>query len=163
MVPLRMPGDLLQLIGGQAGGEGPQDGDAPAHAGLEEITAPMLFCQLEQLIAVGSHQLLVRGDHALARFQSPGGEVQGDGGPADGLHHDIHLGVALNGGEVLHEQVRVRAVREVPHVQDIFQPHQVVHPVVDQPAVGGEHLRHAGAYRSKTQNRYVYHSFFSLS
>ena len=98
---------------------------------------------------MGGHQLLVGGDHALARLQGPGGKVQSDGGPADGLHHDIHLGVVLDHSEVLHKPVRIRAVRKVPHIHDIFQPHQVVHPVVDEAAVGGEHLSHAGAHRPK--------------
>ena len=98
---------------------------------------------------MGGHQLLVGGDHTLARFQRPGGEVQGDGGSANRLHHDVQLGVVLQNGEVLHKQVRIRAVRKVPHVYNIFQPHQIVHPPVDKPAVGGEHLGHAGAHRAK--------------
>ena len=71
MVPLRMPVIWSRLIGRQAGGEGAQDGDAPAHAGLEQVADPVLLGQLQQVIAVGGHQLLVGGDHALARLQGP--------------------------------------------------------------------------------------------
>ena len=142
-------GDLVQLIGGQAGGEGAQDGDAPAHAGLKQIADPVLLGQLEQVIAVGGHQLLVGGHHALARLQGPLGEVQGHLGAADGLHHHVHLGVVLNDGEVLHKQVLVGAVREVPHIQNIFQADQSVHPLVNDRAVPGEHVRHAGAHGAK--------------
>ena len=142
-------GDLAELVGCQAGGQGPQDRDAPAHAGLEQIADPVLPGQLEQLIAVGGHQLLIGGDHALARFQRPGGKVQRHRGAADSLHYDVHLGVALDDPKVLDEAVPVRAVREIPHIQDIFQPHQILHPLVDQPAVGGEHLCHAGAHSAK--------------
>ena len=150
-------GDLGQLVGGQAGGEGPQDGDAATHAGLEEIAHAVLLGQLKQLIAVGGHQLLVRGDHALARLQGPGGKVQGDLGAADGLHHDVHLGVVLDDGEVLYKAILIGAVGEIPHVQDVFQAEQIVHPLVNETAVFRQHLGHAGAHSAKTQNRYVYH------
>ena len=143
-------GDLVQLIGRQAGGEGAQDGDAPAHAGLEQVADPVLLGQLQQVIAVGGHQLLVGGDHALARLQGPLGEVQGHLGAADGLHHHVHLGVVLDHREVLHKQILVGAVREVPHIQNIFQADQTVHPLIDHRAVPGEHICHTGAYGTKS-------------
>ena len=142
--------DFQNLIGSQALAQGPDDGDAAPHAGLKEIANALLPRQLGELIAAGGHQLLIRGDHALASLQRPSGEVQGDGRPADGLHHDIHLGVVLNDGKVLHKAVCKGAVREVPHIQNILQPDQSARLALDAVLVPGEHLRHAGAHGPKS-------------
>ena len=98
---------------------------------------------------MGGHQLLVGGDHALARLQRPAGKVQGHTGPADGLHHDVHLGVSLDHGKVLHETVRERAVREVPHIQDIFQLDKVVKLTGDAVLMSRQHLGHTGPDSAK--------------
>ena len=52
---------------------------APAtpHTGLEQIADVVLLGQLEQLVPVGRHQLLVGGHHALARPQGPLGKLLG--------------------------------------------------------------------------------------
>ena len=123
----------------------------------------MLLRQLEQLITVSCHQLFVRGNHALTRFQGPGSEIQGNLRPADGLHYNIHLRIVLNIGKILHKTVLIGAVGKVPHIQDIFEPHQIVYAMVNEAPVGGKNLRHPRAYRAKSQNCYVNHSFFSLS
>ena len=53
-------GELVELIGSQAGTDGLQDGNTAAHAGLEQIGDVLLLGQLHQLAAVLCHQLLVR-------------------------------------------------------------------------------------------------------
>ena len=60
--------DLGQLVGRQTGGQGAEDGDTAPYAGLKEIAHSVLLGQLEQLIAVGGHQLLIGGDNALSRL-----------------------------------------------------------------------------------------------
>ena len=151
-------GDLIHLIGGQAGIQGPQDGDSTAHAGLEQIADAVLLGQLQQLIAVGGYQLLVGRDHALSGLQGTGGVVQGSAYTADGLHHDAHLGVMLDRREVLDKQILVRALKNIPGPHDVFQPDLVVHPSIDQSAVLGQHLSHTGTHSPEAQNRYIYHS-----
>ena len=137
-------GDLLHLVGSQAVGQGAQDGDTAAHAGLKEIADSVGLGQLQQLIAVGGHQLLVGGDHALARLQGAGGELQSHLGSADGLHHYVYLGVVLNDGKVLHEAVLKGAVGEIPHVQDVFDLDLAAGAPGNALAVLTEHLGHAG-------------------
>ena len=137
-------GDLLHLVGSQAVGERAQDGDTAAHAGLKEIADSVGLSQLQQLVAVGGHQLLVGGDHALTRLQGAGGELQSHLGSADGLHHHVHLGVVLNDGKVLHEAVLKGAVGEIPHVQDVFDLDLAAGAPGNALAVLTEHLGHAG-------------------
>ena len=151
--------DLGELVGGQALTQGPENRDAAAHAGLEQVAGPLPGCELEQLAAVLGHQLLVGGYHALARAQGPPGKVQRHARAADSLHHDIHLGVVLDGSEVVDDLIAERAVRKISHIQDIFQPHRGLHLLVDVGAVFGQHLRHTGAHGSKPQDRYVHHLF----
>ncbi len=117
--------DLSELIGGEALTDGADDRDTAAHAGLEEIAHAVLLGQLKQLIAVGGHQLLVRGDHALARVQGAAGIIQRNGGAANGLHHHIHLGVILDDGEIVDDLVGKNAVREVTDVQNILDGHLI--------------------------------------
>ena len=108
--------DLQDVVGGHALAEGPQDGDAPAHAGLKEVDHPMLRRQVQQTPTMGGHQLLVGSDHALAGLQGPLGEVQGRAHAADGLHHHGDLRVALDGREVIHEERGEGAVGELPYI-----------------------------------------------
>ena len=156
-------GDLLDLVGGQALVQGSDDRDAAPHAGLEQIADPLVLGQLEQFAAVLGHQLLVGGDHTLARGQGPAGEIQGHLGPADGLHHDVDLWVVLDDAEVMDDLVGEGTVGEVPHVQDILEPNEVVHLFINVRAVGGQHLGHTGTYHAETQDCYVHHDNTSFT
>ena len=77
---------------GQAAAGG--NGDAAAHAGLKQIADAPLFRQGQQLTAPLRHQLLVGGDHVLARGER-GFEDLGRGVlAADELDHNVYGGVA---------------------------------------------------------------------
>ena len=154
--------DLQDLIGGHALAQGPQDGDAPAHAGLKEIDGVVLGGQVQQTAAVGGHQFFVGGDHALALLQGPLGEVQRSAHAADGLHDHVDLRVMLDDGEVLHKMLRKGAVGEVPHVQDILDFNELVGFFLDAGAVAGEDLRHTGADHAEAQDRYFDHNDSSI-
>ena len=99
---------------------------------------------------MGGHQLLVGTDHALASLQGTLGEVQGSAYAADGLHHHIDLGIVLNDLKVLHEVRCEGTVREIPHVQDIFQLDKIVCFLSDASAVTGDDLCHTRANNAKT-------------
>ena len=107
------------------------------------------------------HQLLVGGHHALSRRQRPAGEVQGHGGPADGLHHDIHGGIVFNDGKVVDHLVPKGAVREVPHIQDVLEPDRRLHLLVDVVGVLGQYFGHAGAHGAKAQDCNIHHVIYS--
>ena len=141
--------DLQNVVGRHAVAQGPQDGDAPAHAGLKEIDRAVLCRQGEQPGAMSRHQLLVGGDHTLACLQGPLGKVQGSAHAADGLHHHLDLRVVLNDGEVLDEAAGEGAVRELPHVQNIFQVDQFICLFVHAGALAGEDFCHTGANYAK--------------
>lgn len=61
-----------------------------------------------------------------------------------GTSKELHLGVVLNDGKVLHEAVLKGAVGEIPHVQDVFDLDLAAGAPGNALAVLTEHLGHAG-------------------
>ena len=105
--PIEDAHDFLDLIPRQALEQGAQHGNAPAHAGLEEVVDVFLPGNRKEFLPVGSHQLLVGGNHMLAGHQGPAGKVQGDFSPADGFHHHVQIRIVLQHGEILYRHVGV--------------------------------------------------------
>ena len=70
-VPLRMPTQGVDAVGDQAAGEGVDDRDAAAAAGLEGDAGVVLAGEGEQLRPAGGEQALVGGDDGLAEPQGP--------------------------------------------------------------------------------------------
>src|SRR5699024_1539910 len=79
-----------------------------------------------------------------------------------GLHYNVDLGVVLDDAEIVDDLVGKGTVGEVPYVQNILQANQIVHLFINVRAVGGQDLRHTGAYHAETQHRYVHHYNASL-
>ena len=98
---------------------------------------------------MGSHQLLVGGDHTFSGLYRPNGIVQGCTGAAHDLCHHVYLGVIFDKGEVPDELVLIGAAGEIPADQDVFQIDLGAHPPGDQLLVHSQHFGHSGAHRSK--------------
>ena len=84
------PGDALAH---QRLAQRPDDRDAAGHGRLEQQVDPGGLGGLEQLGAVVGQQLLVAGDHRLARLQGGEDQLAGRLDAADDLDHDVDVGV----------------------------------------------------------------------
>ena len=71
-------------------------------------------------MSVGGDELLIRGDDALSREESPPRVIVGHAAAADGLDHYRDLGIVLNEGEVLRHQSGKGTVGEIPDIHDIL-------------------------------------------
>ncbi len=83
-------GNAVDVIGRQAVVKGANNGDAAAHTGLKEIGYLVFCCQCQKLRAMGGHQLLVGGHHALSRFQRPLGDIVGKASSTNGFNHNLN-------------------------------------------------------------------------
>ena len=149
--------DLFHLVGRQTHGQGANDGNATAHAGLKEVAHALLLSQSGELQPVTGHQLLVGGHHVLACAQSPLGEVQSHRGSADGLHHHGYLRVLLDHRKVLHKGTAIGRLVKVPHVQDVLDLYLVPYTAGDGIFILTQHLSHSGPHGAVAQDRYFYH------
>ena len=85
------------MVGGQALVHRGNDGRAAADAGFKQERSVMLFGKSQQLRAVGGDHLFVGRADAAAAFQALADIRVGKLGAADGLDHDLDLGVAKDG------------------------------------------------------------------
>ena len=100
------PGDALAR---QRLAQRTDDRDATGHRGLEEQVDAAPLGRLEQLGPVLGEQLLVAGDHRLARLQGGEDEVAGGFDAADQLDHEVDPGVVDDRSGVVGEPVRREA------------------------------------------------------
>ena len=104
------------MVGGQALVHRGDDRRAAANAGLEQEGHVMLLGQGQQFGTVGSDHLLVGGADTAAAFQALADIRVGKPGAADGLHHDLDLGVSEDGIDRVGKQGGVRRGREIADV-----------------------------------------------
>ena len=155
---------LVDTVGGHTLGQGVQDGDAAAHAGLKQVVDVFLLRQCQQLTAMLRHQLLVGGDDVLARHQRPLRVFVGRLHAADGLHHHADVVVLFDLLEIVGHQLAVRAVLEVPD-QNGLDLQGFPQLVFDLLGVFRHDLGNAGADSTQAHDRNLYHplSPFPLS
>ena len=103
----------------QALAQGPHDRNAPGDGRLEEQVDAGLLGNLEQLDPDVGQQLLVGGDHWLARSERGGDQFAGRFDATDDLDDEVDVRIGDHGGRVVGEQGRVdldvTAPREVAH------------------------------------------------
>ena len=104
-------------------------------------------------------QLLVRRDHVLPGLERPPHHVQRRGAPADCLHNQPDLRVALDHVKVLHNLVRARAIRHGPPRHGVLQADLLARARRDRVRVFHQDLRHAAANGAGAENCDLFHRF----
>ena len=147
--------DLENLVAGEPLAEAADDRDAAAHGRAEVDVHAVLPRRVEDLLAVFGEQLLVGGDHRLARVERRQDKRAGDARASDRLDHDAHGRVRDHGLRVRGEHVRVHAyaaVRRDVQIRDALQHDVHAQAFGHQPAVAQQTFRHAGADRAESKD-----------
>ena len=147
--------DGLDVVRHQALTHRPDDGDGPTHAGLEAQIHPLRRGRLVDLQAVLGQQGLVGRDQVLPLLHRLQAERSGHAGPADQLHHDIHLGVVDHLHGVGGEQLGVHGDPGRARLGDPADAQPRPDPPVQQGGMVLEELHYARSDRAHPQDANV--------
>lgn len=133
---------------------GGDQGHTAAHAGFKQKRHALLFCQRQQLGAMGGHQLLVAGHHtAAAGKQRLHIRICGFHA-ADGLCCHGNFRIIQNIVDAAGEQLRVFG--NLQH-QDPLDPNFLTCPSGNEFGIFLQHIPHAAAHGTEAQDRNVDH------
>ena len=88
----------------------------------------------------------------LARLQAASDKLKGDGGAADALGNQLHLGILLDDCKIVDNPVREGTVREIAGVQNIFQFDRLAGFPGQLFPIHGQNFRNAAANRAEAEN-----------
>ena len=145
--------DLADVVGRQALMHGSDDRGAAADARLKQKSRAVFPRQSQQFRTVGSNHLLVAGTDAAAALQAAADIRIGKPGAADGFDHHAHLRVSQDDVQVLDKQCRIRAVGEIPHVQDVFDLDRLPRAPGNGRGIFPADFQHAAADSPKPHDR----------
>ena len=136
--------------------------NAAAHAGFKRIGHAVCLGNLQKLFAEGGDDLLVGGDHALARRKCGFRIVIGRMCAPHHFGDERHLGVAQNDGKVVHDLACKRRARKIAQIEDVFDLNATAEAGYQQVAVAFKQVERASADDAETEKGDVSHGFSFL-
>ena len=145
--------DFVKLVGSQALQHRADDRNAAADRGLEHVVYAVLLGNLEQLLTLGSNQLLVGGAYALAGLEAALGELICSAHAAHHLGNDRYLGYKF---------IAIRQRGEVAQVEDVLYLNRLANGLCDLVGVHVKHLVYARADGAVSHDCYFNHMLISF-
>ena len=116
---------FTELIGRQALIHRRDDRCATAYAGLKQKANAFAARQLQQFGTMRRHQFFIGGSHMSAAFQCSFHVRVSHFGSANGLYDHLHFRIRQNRRNVFHKQMRVRMLRKIPNITNVFYFHRL--------------------------------------
>ena len=154
--------DFVKLVGSQALQHRTDDRNAAADGCLEHVVYAVLLGNLEQLLTLGSNQLLVGGAYALASLEAALGELVRSAHAAHYLGNDCYLGVVLDDREIGYKFIAIRQRGEVAQVEDILYLNRLTNGLGDLVGVHVENLVYARTDSAVSHDCYFNHMLISF-
>ena len=151
--------DGINRVGGKFVHQAAHDGNAAAHAGLEQQTDLAFPRQRHQFRPVFRHHFLIGRNHVLARRQRPPEIIRRRIRPAHHLDHNIDFRVVQKilgiGGHHPRGQVDIPPPGDVAH-QRPAQTHRPPHPGRHRRRFSQQRRGHAAAYHAQPHKPHIY-------
>ena len=122
----------------------------------------MLLGNLEQLLTLGSNQLLVGGAYALAGLETALGELICSAHTAHYLGNDCYLGVVLDDREIGYKFIAIRQRGKVAQAEDVLYLNRLANGLGDLVGVHIKNLVYARTDSAVSHDCYFNHMLISF-